>query len=461
MDFSPLSDGDIENMLKTIGIDKIDDLFVDIPESIRNPVINLSNGLSELDTLRQLKKLAKKNKIYESLFRGAGAYNHFIPPVVNEIIHRNEFYTSYTPYQAEMSQGFLQAIFEYQTVICNLTAMDAANASVYDGATAAAESMIMAKHITGKSKILVIQPIHPDYHKVLDTYAFSSNMEIEYISLDQLEKSLELGYVGAVIIQNPNFFGELEDIQSIVSNIKLKSPKTLVIYLTVESTSMGLLKRPGNLGVDIFCGEGQPIGLPISFGGPGLGIIATTKKYMRKLPGRIVGKTKELFGENSGYVLTLQAREQHIRREKAISNICTNQALCMLAVLIYLVSMGYKGLKTVADVNVKNSFFLQKSIHKLDSFKVINYDKPHYNEFLVECPKDMYDSIFQKCSLQNMLPPLLLSDDTKSLTSQGSHISFDSNMDYLLVCTTEMNTNESHFDLIDILKSVSAEWRDK
>ena len=433
----------------------------DIPDNIGNPVINLSNGLSELDTLRHLKKLAKKNKIYESLFCGAGAYNHFIPPVVDEIVRRSEFYTSYTPYQAEMSQGFLQAIFEYQTAICNLTAMDAANASVYDGATAAAEALIMAKNITRKNKMLVIQPIHPDYHKVLDTYAFSSDMKIDYISLDQLNKSLELGDIGAVIIQNPNFFGELEDIGSIVSKIKVKSPKTLVIYLTVESTSMGLLKRPGNLGVDIFCGEGQPIGLPISFGGPGLGIIATTKKYMRKLPGRIVGKTKELFGANMGYVLTLQAREQHIRREKAISNICTNQALCMLSVLIYLVSMGYGGLKTVAEVNVKNSFFLQKSIHELELFKVVNYEKPHYNEFLVELPKDMYDSIFQKCSLQNILPPLLLSDDTKSLTSQGSNISFDRNMDYLLVCTTEMNTNESHYDLLNILKSVSAEWRGK
>ena len=207
---------------------------------------------------------------------------------------------------------------------------------------------------------------------------------------------------------------------------------------------------------------GQPIGLNISFGGPGLGIIATTKKYMRKLPGRIVGKTKELFGENSGYVLTLQAREQHIRREKAISNICTNQALCMLSVLIYLVSMGYEGLRTVSKINVKNSFFLQKSIHKLDSFKVINYDKPHYNEFLVECPKDMFETIFQKCSLQNMLPPLLLSDDIKvTFTNQDTNILFDSNMDYLLVCTTEMNTNESHYDLLNILKSVSAEWRGK
>ncbi|MHA1729957.1 MAG: aminomethyl-transferring glycine dehydrogenase subunit GcvPA [Promethearchaeota archaeon] len=440
MDFSPLSEEDIHKMLDVIGVSKIDDLFVDVPEEIRNSALNIPDGLSEVEVFQKLKSLSKKNKVYDAFFCGAGIYNHFIPPVVNEVIRRGEFYTAYTPYQPEISQGFLQAIFEFQTVICNLTAMFATNASVYDGATALAESVLMAKNITRKNKILVLQPINPDYIKVLETYAFSNGFDVKCVSQKKLEDVMAPDEIAAVIVQNPNFLGELQDIKTLSKRIKNKMPKALIIYTVIETTSLGILKRPGTLGVDIVCGEGQPIGLPMSFGGPGLGFIATTKKYFRKLPGRIVGKTKELFGDNEGYILTLQAREQHIRREKALSNICSNEALCMLAVLVYLVSMGYSDFRKIAEVNIKNTFFLKTKIEHIEGYRVVNGKKPHYNEFLIESDSGIYDKIKKDSIGKNICPPYNILNKELDLISDGTLSKFDKNKDYFLVCNTEMNS---------------------
>ena len=456
MDFSPLSDADIQKMLATIGVESIEELFADIPKDIKHPELKIGKGLSEFETFQYLKSLAKENHVFDAHFCGAGNYYHYIPPVVNQISERSEFYTSYTPYQAEKSQGFLQAIFEYQTAICNLTQMDATNASVYDGATAIAESIIMAKSITRKNKILVIQPIQPDYRKVLETYSFSTDFEIEYADLDTFEELIDPKETAAVVFQNPNFFGELLDVESIVSKIKAKSQRAVIIYAVVESTSLGILKRPGGLGVDIICGEGQPLGLPMNFGGPGLGFITTTKRYLRKLPGRIVGKTNEMFGDGEGYILTLQAREQHIRRELALSNICSNEALCMLSVLLYLVAMGYNGLRNVAEINLKNSYYLKTTLAKIKNIKVINEEIPTYNEFLIECSKDFYTQLADNCIAKNLCPPLHLNEEMLNLISTGLSRKFDPSKDYILICNTEMNNEEQINEFINIMKNVSA-----
>lgn len=455
MDFSPLSEHDIEEMLRCIGLKKIDDLFEDIPVNLRNPPMNIGKGISELECTQKLQDLARKNIAYDAFFCGGGIYNHYIPPVVGELIHRGEFYTSYTPYQAEISQGMLQTIFEYQTSICNLTGMDAANASVYDGATALTESLMMAKAITRKNKFLILQPINPEYHQVIDTYAFASDYSVEYISINKLKDMGSSTDIGAVVIQNPNFFGELQDISYLVDVIRKKFSQAITIYVVVEASSLGILKRPGSFGIDIVCGDLQSLGLPMNFGGPTIGFISTTSKHMRKLPGRIVGRTKELHGTQEGYILTLQAREQHIRREKASSNICSNEALCMLSVQIYLSSMGYSGIRQNAELNIRNTNYLKRKIHELASYFIINFESPIYNEFLVGCKKGFSQKIEELCLMNNICPPLNLSEKMIKLLSIGSPIEFNPDLDYFLVCNTEMNSNESISGFIKILEEAA------
>ncbi|MHA1870461.1 MAG: aminomethyl-transferring glycine dehydrogenase subunit GcvPA, partial [Promethearchaeota archaeon] len=472
MDFSPLTESDIKEMLKETGVSKIDDLFVDVPKSIKNIPLKLDEGKSELEVYNEIKRLAEKNKVYGSYFCGAGIYRHYIPPVVEELTHRNEFYTSYTPYEAEVSQGFLQAIFEYQTAICNLTGMDATNASVYDGATAITESLIMARNITRKNTMIILQPINPEYKKVIDTYAFSGDIDVIYANLNNFEDFLQSDKTAAVVFQNPDFLGRLWDVEGLIDKVKSKSPRTLVIYTVGEATSLGALKRPGSIamdkgGVDIVCGEAQALGLPMNYGGPLMGFIATRKKYMRKLPGRIVGKTKEINGDAEGYILTLQAREQHIRREKALSNICSNEALCMLQVYIYLATLGYSGLRRVAELNIKNTYYLIKRMEDLNLLETLklfhagdenHFSKnklgyiPFYNEFLVECNKGIGAKIYDQLEKNNIMPPLLLDKDViRSITSEGA-IEFDDQKDYLLICNTEMNTKEDIDRFVEIIK---------
>jgi len=443
MDFSPLSEQDIQEMLKAIGVSSMDALFQDIPKSIRNPSLNIGKGLSELETRFCMETLAGKNMIYSSYFRGAGSYNHYIPPVVNQITARNEFYTAYTPYQPEVSQGYLQAIFEYQTAICNLTGMFATNASVYDGANALCEAAIMAKNITRKNQFLIVGELHPEYFQIFKTYGFACDFHIQTANLNNFTEKLKQEEFAAVVIQNPTFFGDLHNLKELAKKIKEISDEVLVIEVIIESSSLGLLKKPADLGIDIVCGEGQPLGIPMGFGGPTLGYLATLKTHYRKLPGRIVGETKELNGERKGYLLTLQAREQHIRREKALSNICSNQALCGLAIIVYLSAMGYNGLRKVAELSAKNAYYLKQRLHEIKEISVCNISRPTYNEFLIAVPKGFYEKFEELCLAEKILPPYQLLSESLEYLAQVSTYKFENNKDYLIACATEMNSAES------------------
>jgi glycine dehydrogenase subunit 1 len=460
MDFSPLSEQDIHEMLKVIGVSKIDDLFQDIPKSIFNPKMEIGDGLSELETKRKLEQLANKNTKYEAYFRGVGSYNHYIPPVVQQITSRNEFYTAYTPYQPEVSQGYLQAIFEYQTVICNLTGMFATNASVYDGANALAEAAIMSKNITRKDNFLIIGELNPEYYHVFKTYSFSCEFHVDTATVENYTDYLNEEYA-AVVIQNPTYFGNLLDLASLSKKIQEISPKTLIIEVIVESSSLGILKKPIDVGVDIVCGEGQPIGIPMAFGGPTLGFLATTKKYFRKLPGRIVGETKELHGDKKGYLLTLQAREQHIRREKALSNICSNQALCGLAVVVYLTAMGYTGLRKVAQLNIKNSYYLKQELNKIKGINVLNFETPTYNEFLLETPKGFYEKFEELCIEEKILPPCPLIDEKTKYLKSVTSFGLKDDKEYQIACVTEMNSAVSIKKLITLAETAIKEMGGK
>ncbi len=423
MDFIPHDKDSIKEMLKVIGVNSINDLYRDIPNDLKINKLDLPEGLSEPDLLRKLEQLAHKNKIYSSSFLGAGCYYHYIPSLVEFVISRSEFYTSYTPYQAEASQGYLQAIFEYQSAISRLTGMDVANASMYDGSTALAEAAIISTIITRKNKILLLEGIHPEYLEVIKTYCWGYHIEYELVSEKLLFSKLNED-IAAILFQSPNFFGEIEDVPSLVKKIRKIMPKCLIIQVMTDLTCLGILKPPGELDIDIFVAEGQSLGIAPSFGGPGLGIFTAKELFLRKVPGRLIGKTKEINGEKEGFILTLQAREQHIRREKAISNICTNQSLCSLAALIYLVSLGKTGLREIATQNFQKANYVKQKLGEIEGFEVLN-QKPTYNEFLVRCPN--INKFRTLCKKENLLPPLKL---TKY---------FPDMKDVALICVTEMN----------------------
>ncbi|NLY76686.1 MAG: aminomethyl-transferring glycine dehydrogenase subunit GcvPA [Tissierellia bacterium] len=386
--YIPNTPDDERQMLEAIGVSSIDELFKDIPENVKlNRELNLHPSMSELEVSRYLTKLAQKNKSINQMtcFLGAGAYDHYIPSIIGHITSKSEFYTSYTPYQPEVSQGTLRYIFEYQTLICNLTGMDVSNASLYDGGTAIAEAAFMAADITRRKQIIISKTVNPQYREILKTYAHLQNLEIVEVdeeggvtNLEELREKLS-DKTAAVIVQNPNFFGIIEDLKAI-EEVTHSIKKTLLIA-SMNPISLGLLKKPSTLGVDIVVGEGQPLGVSLQFGGPYLGYIATKKEFMRKMPGRIVGETVDLDG-NRGYVLTLQAREQHIRREKATSNICSNQGLNTLAAVVYLVSLGKKGLREVAIQSAQKAHYAFKQITKSGKYKPL-FDKPFFMEFAV------------------------------------------------------------------------------
>jgi glycine dehydrogenase subunit 1 len=427
MDFISHDDETITEMLKVIGVNKIEDLFKDIPKDLIINGLNLSEGLSEPDVLKKLKELGEKNAIYTNSFLGAGCYFHYIPTLVDFVVSRSEFYTSYTPYQAEASQGYLQAIYEYQSVISRLTQMDVANASMYDGSTALAEAAIMASIITRKNQIIILEGVHPEYIEVVNTYCWGQDITHKIVPVDKIEDELNQE-IAAVLFQSPNFFGNIEDVSALAKKIKKKAPNCLLIQCMTDPTCLGILKPPGETGVDIFVAEGQSFGISPSFGGPGLGIFAAKEKFLRKIPGRLVGKTKEINGEREGFLLTLQAREQHIRREKASSNICTNQALCSLSALIYLVSLGKTGLRKIATQNFQKAHYVKKKLKEIPGYEILN-NKPTYNEFIVKCPD--IDSLIQECKKLNLLPPLSLSKYYPEMK------------DVALVCVTESNSRES------------------
>ena len=434
MDFIPHDRKTINEMLGIIGVENIEELFQDIPREIIIEKLNIPPGLSEPDLLQSLGYISKNNKIYSNSFLGAGCYYHYIPSLVDFIISRSEFYTSYTPYQAEASQGYLQAIYEYQTIITRLTDMDIANASMYDGSTALAEAAIMATIITRKKHIVILEGVHPEYIEVLKTYCWGQDIEYTIVKESQIDNKIDPS-IAAFIFQSPNFFGDIEDSEYIVNKVREKSSNCLVIQCMTDPTCLGILKSPGNNDIDIFVSEGQSFGITPSFGGPGLGIFAVKQKFLRKMPGRLIGKTSELFGENEGFLLTLQAREQHIRREKASSNICTNQALCALASLIYLLSLGESGLKEIACQNFQKANYVKKLLKKIPGYEIIN-KKPTYNEFLLKCPD--LNSLIEECKIRNILPPLNIS----RYYPQKDNIA--------LVCVTETNSKESIEKFIEV-----------
>ena len=384
--YIPNTSADEQEMLKAIGLESVDQLFSDIPEDVHlKEALNIPSSKSELEVTTYLKSLAKKNCSTSELtsFLGAGAYDHYIPSVINAIISRSEFYTSYTPYQPEISQGTLQYIFEYQTLICKLTGMDIANASLYDGGTAVAEAALMACAHAKKDEIIVSTGVKPEARIILETYAHAQNLKVVEVELkdgvtdiEALDK-LVSDNTAAVIVQSPNFFGIVEDLKAL-GEVAHKGKKTTFVA-SVNPISLAILKKPGELDVDVAVGDGQPLGISQSFGGPYLGFMATKKDYMRKLPGRIVGETTDLDGKRS-YVLTLSAREQHIRREKATSNICSNQGLNSLAATVYMVTMGKEGLKEVATQATQKAHYAYKELTKSGKYKTL-FDKPFFMEF--------------------------------------------------------------------------------
>ena len=356
-----------QDMLKAIGLSSMEDLFVDIPQEVRlKGELEIPQGKSELEVKREMEDLAGKNRVFRTIFRGAGAYRHYIPAAVTSIISKENFLTAYTPYQAEVSQGILQSIFEYQTMICDLTGMDASNASVYDGASAAAEGVAMCRE-RKRAKALISGATSPYVIQTIQTYCHGNGMEMEVIpekdgktDWEELKARLDSG-TACVYIQHPNFYGNLEDAKEIG---ELTHEAGAKFVMGVNPISLGMLKTPAEYGADVAVEEGQPLGLPLAFGGPYIGFMACTDKMMRKLPGRIVGQTKDRNGK-TGYVLTLQAREQHIRREKASSNICSNQALCALAVTVYLSSMGNEGLREAALQSASKAHYLSKELETI------------------------------------------------------------------------------------------------
>lgn len=382
-----LTDADRQLMLSEIGVSDIQELFTDVPDSVllkRN--LDLPNPMSEMEVVKHLKTLATKNIDVDQniCFLGAGAYDHFIPANIGALLSRQEFYTAYTPYQPEISQGTLQSIFEYQTMICELTGMDVANASMYDGATALTEAAILAADATKKTEVLVAANIHPESLQVLKTYAKFRDIQVTEVGCPegQIDFTELRGKcnenTAAVILQNPNFFGIIEEVDRIA---ELVHQNNSLLIVSADPISLALLKSPGELGADIVVGEGQSLGNQLNFGGPYLGFFAAKEKWMRKMPGRIVGQTVDKEGRR-GFVLTLQTREQHIRREKATSNICSNQGLNALAATMYLTFLGKEGLKEVAELCLQKAHYTYDKLLSTGKFKAA-YEKPFFKEFAV------------------------------------------------------------------------------
>jgi len=393
--YTPHTASEVEAMLKAIGIEKLEDLFQEIPEKFRFPKLNLPPKSTEMETLDYLQEIASANATTQEMvsFLGAGAYDHYIPAVVDMILRRGEFYTAYTPYQPEISQGTLQAIFEYQSLICELTGMDVANASHYDGATACAEAVILAYHnFRGKrKKVILSQSVNPQYRQVIHTYMQGMDdlkildepttndlLELPSDLLEHLDTDTAL-----VLVQYPDFFGRIFDLKSL---IETAHGLGTLVAIAINPTALGILTPPGELGADIVVGEGQPLGLPLSYGGPYLGIFATKNELVRKIAGRLVGETLDVNGQLA-YVLTLTAREQHIRREKATSNICSNQGLMALASTVYLSALGKNGLREVSNLCYQKAHYAAEQLDKLDGFEVLWKDTPFFHEFILQCPK--------------------------------------------------------------------------
>lgn len=380
---------EVGQMLKSIGVESIDALFADIKPEHRPKSFDLPSGLSEYEVVRHVTALSLKNNVHVVPFIGGGYYDHYIPTAVPALTSRGEFYTAYTPYQPECAQGTLQSLFEYQSSMCALTGMEVSNASLYDGGTALYEAMMMAIRITGRHKVIMDGGVSPIYRKILKTYTHHLSYQFEETPVVHGQSSREEIYrrldknTAVVILQNPNFFGAIDDLTDIIQ--KAHSVGALAV-VSVYPVSLGLLKTPAEMGADIVTGEGQSLGLPLNFGGPYLGFICSSKKYIRKMPGRIVGETVDSKG-NRCFVNTLQAREQHIRREKATSNICTNVSLCALQAAIFMAVIGKNGLKEMAQLNLDKAEYAKQVLSKIKGLEV-KRSAPTFNEFTIHLPKD-------------------------------------------------------------------------
>lgn len=432
MAYIPLSDIEKNQMLKETGLQKMTDLFDQIPVSLRARSFDLPRGASEYEVMNRIKVLAAGNKQMRLSFLGAGYYDHYIPAAVDALSGLPQFYTAYTPYQPEASQGWLQAIFEYQSSVCELTGMDVSNASMYDGTTALAEAALMVVRATRRKKVLVFSDLNYIYRNVLESYASSAGFDVAYGN--DIESDIDES-TAAVILQNPDFYGRVHDFTEL---IKSAHERKADVIMLVYPVSLGLLKTPGQMGADIVVAEGQCLGNPLAFGGPYLGIMACKNKYARKLPGRIAGKTIDSKGKE-GFVLTLQAREQHIRREKATSNICSNQALCALRAQIYLSLLGGKGLKQLAQTLCFKARKLRTRISKI---KGVTVDPEEiFNEFVVDLGADalkVHRKLYDKGIFAGL--PLVLFDPA------------DKNK--LLLCVTEKITDENMEELAAALENV-------
>ena len=396
MSYLSLSDQDKKEMLARMGVASVDDLFCCIPDAVRlKRPLDLPAAQSEIELVRTIEAIGRKNAGTGLLsFLGGGAYEHFIPTVVDYLSSRGEFVSPYTPYQPEVSQGTLQVIFEFQTLVCQLTGLDIANASLYDGSTGAAEAVLMAQRVTNRNKVLLARSLHPQYREVVRT--FIKNLGLEAVEVgygpdgrvdkDTLDRVLDES-ISAVVFQSPNFFGVIEDVRALSEAAHAR--KALSVAVVAEALSLGLLEAPGKLGADIVTGEAQSFGIPLSFGGPYLGFMACKKEFLRQLPGRLAGQTVDKEGRR-GFVLTLSTREQHIRRERATSNICTNQALCALRATIFMETLGKQGLREMAWQNAQKAAYAAARLGAVRGVKK-RFAGPVFNEFVVDLPKPWPD----------------------------------------------------------------------
>lgn len=424
-------------MLEAIGLESMDALYSAVPsELIISDLPDIPQGKSEMEVSRLMERIAGKNTLFSSVFRGAGAYRHYIPAIVSSVVSKESFVTSYTPYQPEISQGVLQSIFEYQTMICELTGMDVSNASVYDGATAAAEAAAMCRD-RKRTRTLVSAAAHPDVIETIKAYCWAAGYPVELIpakdgatDLDALDEALG-DDAACVYLAQPNYFGIIEDTQKAG---ELAHGKGAKFIMGVNPIAAAILKTPGECGADIAVGDGQPLGMPLSFGGPYLGFMAATSDMARKLPGRIVGETTDSAG-NRAFVLTLQAREQHIRREKASSNICSNQALCAMTAAVYMAAAGPCGMRQAAALCLSHAHYLAAELSKLDGFG-LKYAGDFFHEFVTECPPDA-ERVLAYLETQGILGGLPIDGG-------------------LLWCATEMNSKADIDILIRLIKEARA-----
>ncbi len=435
MRYLPHTDTDVQQMLDKIGVSEINELFSGIPDDCRlKKPLDLAPAKSESEVLAFLRNLSEQNSQVSDWdsFLGGGAYNHFIPAVIDQLVSRSEFYTAYTPYQPEISQGTLQAIFEFQTLICQLTGMDVANASMYDGASACAEAVLLTIRAGKKrKKVLLSQALPPQYRETVATYCRYLNVELISVPISagstdivKLEELLD-DQVASVVVGYPNYFGQIEDLATIADMTHAAGAR--LVATVAEPLALALYKSPGELGADVVVGEGQSFGIPLSYGGPGIGFFAVRKKDMRVLPGRLVGQTTDQDGKR-GFVLTLATREQHIRREKATSNICSNQGMCILMVGIYLALHGKQGLRKLAEINYAKAAYAREKISQIDGFEV-KFSGPSFNEFVVTSSEPVAE-LKKRLEQQGILAGVSLGRDYSELK------------DGLLICVTEQNSRE-------------------